>query len=144
MVFKKLLFAKCVLTGQASTTLTLPEGEFDFDFDINEARTSPEMSEHSVTPNVNHTEVVTTDPDIPLTLKMASEKEVEDCLGAGTQDEPGKAEPCQEPSFSAKDERAPVQEAKTVIQKEAIAANLNERSKKAEICKYDLENGANM
>lgn len=144
MIFKELLFAKCVLPGQASISLTRPEGEVDVG--INEARTPPEMSEHSVTANVNHTEVVATDRDISLTTNMASrvEKKVEDCSGGSTQEELAKTELHLEPSFSVENERAPIQEVKTVIQKAAEAANLYKRSTKAEICKYDLEHGANI
>ena len=142
MVFKELLFVKCVLTGQASLSLTRPEGEVDVD--INKVRTPPELSEHSVTPNVNHAEVVTTDPDIPVIPKMASEKKVEDCIGGSTQEEPAKTELLHEPSSLVKSERVLVKEVQTVIQKEAKVANLNKRSTKAKICKYDLENDANI
>lgn len=132
MVFKEFQFATFDLTGPASITLTRPEGEVEVD--ISKARTPPEMSELSVTSNVNHSEVFTTDPDISLTTEMASGKKEEDCLGGSTQEEPAKTEPPQEPSSLVKNERVPDEE----------AANLNKRSTKAEICKYDWENDANI
>ena len=141
MFFKELLFAKCVLTGQAPITLTRPEGEVDVDF--NKARTPPKMSELSVTPNVNHAEV-TTDPDISQATKMASEKKSEDRLGGSTHEEPAQTEPSHEPSSLVENERVLVEEVETVIQKEDEAANLNKRSMKAKKCKYDLEYGANI
>ena len=128
MVFKEFQFATFDLTGQASITLTRPEGEVEVD--ISKARNPPEMSELSVTSNVNHAEVF----EISLTTEMASGKKVEDCFGGSTQEEPAKTEPPQEPSTLVKNERVPDEE----------AANLNKRSTKAEICKYDLENDANI
>lgn len=139
MVFKE-LFAKRVLTGQASMTLIRPEGAVDVD--ISEARTPAEMHEHSVSPNVNQAKVVTTDADISLTAKMASENKVEDYSGRSAHEKLAKTEPHQEPSFSVKNEGAPVKEGKTVTQKGAGAADLTKGSTKVDICKYTLENGA--
>ena len=118
--------------GQASITLTLPAGAVDVDVDVSEARTR----------NVNRTKAVTKDDDTSLTTKMAFEKIVEDCSEGGIQKDPAKAEPHQKPRFGVKNERAPLQEVKTAIEKGAQAANLNKHITKADICKYALENGA--
>ena len=137
--------------------LNRPEGAVDVN--ITEARIPPEMHEHSVSPNVNHAKVVTTDADSSLTAKMASENKEEDYSGRSAEKEPTKTEPHQRPSSSVKNEGAPVKEGKTVTldgasegapvkegktatRKGAGAANLTKASTKVDICKYTLENGA--
>lgn len=113
-------------------TFSCPERAADVD--ISEARTPTEMHEHFVSTNVNDAKVVATNADVSLTTKVASEKG--DCLGGSVQEEPSKTKPHQEPSFSVKNERAPVKEEKTATRQEAAGAtNLAKGSTKVDICK---------